>query len=300
MNEKNLKKNDSSFLCSKRIKKGRHLKRSRRSSPCFVNSTNNSTSFKSTNVLCNGTANGTNITRNCSNYSCSVNSTNNATINIKSTNALPNGTVNEMNITRNCNTSHFCSVNSTHNSTSINSTSLPSNATDNATTVTKNCVSNRCQVNMTNNLTSSDLILAYKTEFFAFVSLPLFTKANFAVLFTKMDELPTQCSFDAGDGSSLASGKTNETSLNFSHVYRSHGDFRVRIQCVGNISTQFDVSRRVFVFLPAVVQGLRCPDVVPTNKTVSCSFNVVQATQLFVKVNIGDSMETSYNISGKL
>ena len=153
---------------------------------------------------------------------------------------------------------------------------------------------------MTNNLTTSDLILAYKTEFFTFASLPLFTKANFAVLFTKMDELPTQCSFDAGDGSSLASGETNGASLNFSHVYFSHGHFRVRIQCVGNISTQLDVSRRVFVYVPAVVQGLRCPDVLPTNKIVSCSFNVVQATQLFVKVNIGDSMETSYNISGKL
>lgn len=233
-----------------------------------TNSTANTSMNSAINTTLIGTANTTlNGTRNTTLYGpANMNGTANATL---------NGTMNT-------------TMTDTANTTLNGTTNISPNTT----------LNNR--INFTNDLNSTELVQACRTEYHSVISLPIFTLANFTTHFSKMNKLLENYSFDPGDGSSQLYADTNETFINFSHRFLSYGLFRVRVRGIGNSTTLLDVSRRVFVNMSLVVSNVDCPDLFVTNKTFFCVLNVIQAMELDVEVSIGDSMEIVHNLSGKI
>ena len=266
--------------------------------PCKVNTTDDTLKTNMTSVPSIVTGNLDNIPANCSSNPCQINTTND-TPSRNSTSLPSNGTENSNITLRNCSRTP-CQVNSTNSSLNTNITGLLSSTKEISTNTTKNCSSSFCPINRTNHRNFTELVQAYKTEFYTVVSLPVFTHAKFTILFSKKYRLSVTCSFDPGDGSSLSYGNATNTFLNFSHRYMSYGIFRTRVQRIGNSSTFLHISRRVFVNLTTHIQNLSCPDEISTNRTMFCVLNVLQGGPLDVKVSIGDGMEINHNLSGKI
>ncbi len=189
----------------------------------------------------------------------------------------------------------------------LNSTQLQASGLSNTSSISLHqnsnstaqlCTNSSCQNSTINN--STELVKAYKTEFYGEVVIEVFTSTNNTIWVQNAGNLSMNCSFTPGDKTPGVLVETNVSSVSFSHRYFRPGRYRVRISCVQNEAVLVDVSRRVFVSLPVLIKEVSCPERLRTNTTYYCVFSVDQASVLDVEVAVGSDLDRTHSFAGKI
>ena len=154
----------------------------------------------------------------------------------------------------------------------------------------------KCRNSSMQNVT--ELVKAYKTEYFRLISIAMFTNVNYTLRVPNADNLATNCSFILGDKAPVFYVETKTSMVSFSHRYFSPGRYNARVSCTRNETVLVDAYRRILVDLPAVLNGLSCPNLAQTDTFYHCVFNVKQASALNVTVAIGNKQER-HALAGK-
>mgnify|MGYP002803914598 FL=1 len=154
---------------------------------------------------------------------------------------------------------------------------------------------NSCQNSAIKN--STELVKAYKTEFFGEVHFTVFTETNYTIRVQNTNNLSVNCSFTPGDRTAGVVAETNASSVSFPHRYFSTGRYRARINCVRYDTVLVKFFRRIIVSLPVVHSELSCPDLFQTDTTYYCVFTVHQASVLDIVVAVGNGSKGTSSFS---
>ncbi|XP_028413115.1 uncharacterized protein LOC114535974 [Dendronephthya gigantea] len=160
----------------------------------------------------------------------------------------------------------------------------PSNTSSAGPSVNALFTTRKCRNASMQNVT--ELVKAYKTEYFRKISIAAFTNVNYTLRLPNYE--PANCSFISGDKAPVVLVKTNTSLASFSHRYFRPGRYNARVSCIRNETVVVDAYKRVVVDLPVVLNGLSCPNLVQTDEMYHCVFNVKQALALNMTVAIGD------------